>query len=182
MASRVAWPSPGRGRDDGTSGSRRGGRGRAGADSAGRAAHPGRSGLGQFGGAPGADLLASPRTAAVPIPVLGGCVAGLSATIVLRLAERDDLGHVPTTTAQLAQALSAIRQVIADCQRSGGGAVAGTAGPVVLAPPTLLNHAARYLEATHHCSSPPCQHRHPAEAHGPARCPARHRGPAAVSA
>jgi hypothetical protein len=56
--------------------------------------------------APGADLLASPRTAAVPVPVLGRCIAGLSEAIVLRLAERDDLGHVRTTTAQLAQALS----------------------------------------------------------------------------
>ena len=65
------------------------------------------------GEAPGADVLASPGTAAVPVPVLGRCIAGLSEAIVLRLAERDDLGHVRTTTAQLAQALSAIGQVIA---------------------------------------------------------------------
>jgi hypothetical protein len=97
--------------------------------------------------APGADLLASPRTAAVPVPVLGRCIAGLAEAIVLRLAERDDLGHVRTTTAQLAQALSALGQVIADCQRSTGNTVTGTACPDVLAPPALLNRAARYLEA-----------------------------------
>jgi hypothetical protein len=32
--------------------------------------------------APGADLLASPRTAAVPVPVLGRCIADLSEAIV----------------------------------------------------------------------------------------------------
>ncbi len=64
--------------------------------------------------APGADVLASPRTAAVPVPVLGRCIAGLSEAIMLRLAERDDLDHVRATTAQRAQALSALGQVIAD--------------------------------------------------------------------
>ncbi len=96
--------------------------------------------------APGADVLASPRTAAVPVPVLGRCIAGLSEAIMLRLAERDDLDHVRTTTAQLAQALSALGQVIAD-PRSASDAGAGAAGPVVLAPPSLLNRAARYLQA-----------------------------------
>jgi hypothetical protein len=96
--------------------------------------------------APGADVLASPRTAAVPVPVLGRCIAGLSEAIVLRLAERDDLDHVRTTTAQLAQALSALGQVIAS-QHVTSDIAAGIAGPVVLAPPALLNRAARYLEA-----------------------------------
>lgn len=96
--------------------------------------------------APGADALASPRTAAVPVPVLGRCIAGFSEAIVLRLAERDDLDHVRTTTAQLAQALSALGQVIAD-QHATSDIAAGIAGPVVLAPPALLNRAARYLEA-----------------------------------
>jgi hypothetical protein len=95
--------------------------------------------------APGADLLASARTASVPVPVLGRCIAGLSEAIVLRLAERDDLDHVRTTTAQLAQALSALGQVIAG-QHATGDIAAGTASPV-LAPPALLNRAARYLEA-----------------------------------
>jgi len=92
--------------------------------------------------APGADVLASPRTAAVPVPVLGRCIAGLSEAIMLRLAERDDLDHVRTTTAQLAQALSALGQVIAD-QHSTSDTAAGIAGPVVQAPPALLNRAAR---------------------------------------
>ena len=97
--------------------------------------------------APGADVLASPRTAAVPVPVLGRCIAGLAEAIVLRLAERDDLDHVRTTTAQLAQALSALGQVIAGGQPSTGDTAAGIAGPVVLLPPALLNRVARYLEA-----------------------------------
>ena len=96
--------------------------------------------------APGADVLASPRTAAVPVPVMGRCIAGLSEVIMLRLAERNDLDHVRTTTAQLAQALSALGQVIA-AQHSTGDTAAGVAGPVVMAPPALLNRAARYLQA-----------------------------------
>ncbi len=96
--------------------------------------------------APGADVLASPRTAEVPIPVLGRCIAGLSEAIMLRLAERDDLGHVRTVTAQLAQALSGLGQVIAGRSTTTDGA-AGVTGPVVMAPPALLNRAARYLEA-----------------------------------
>jgi hypothetical protein len=96
--------------------------------------------------APGADVLASPRTATVPVPVLGRCIAGLSEAIMLRLAERDDLDHVRTTTAQLAQALSALGQVIADPHTTSATAAA-IAGPVVLAPPALLNRAARYLQA-----------------------------------
>jgi len=96
--------------------------------------------------APGADVLASPRTAAVPVPVLGRCIAGLAEAIMLRLAERDDLDHVRTTTAQLAQALSALGQVMAD-QTSTSDTTAGLAGPLVPAPPALLNRAARYLKA-----------------------------------
>jgi hypothetical protein len=84
--------------------------------------------------------------AAVPVPIMGRCIAGLSEAIMLRLAERDDLDHVRTTTAQMAQALSALGQVIADL-RSTGDTAAGIAGPVMLAPPALLNRAARYLQA-----------------------------------
>jgi hypothetical protein len=96
--------------------------------------------------APGADVLASPRTAAVPVPVLGRCIAGLAEAIVLRLAERADLDHIRTTTAQLAQALSVLGQLIAD-QDTANSTVTGITGPVVLVPPALLNRAARYLEA-----------------------------------
>jgi hypothetical protein len=77
--------------------------------------------------------------------VLGRCIAGLSEAIVLRLAERDDLDHVRTTTAQLAQALSALGQIAG--QHNTSDIAAGTASPGVLAPPALLNRAARCLEA-----------------------------------
>ena len=96
--------------------------------------------------APGADVLGSPRTAAVPFATLGRAVAGLSEAILLRLGERDDLDHVRTITAQLAQALSALGQVTADYQGTGD-TVTGNLGPVVMMPPSLLNRAARYLEA-----------------------------------
>lgn len=96
--------------------------------------------------APGADVLATPRTATLPIAILGRAIAGLSEAIVLRLGERDDLDHVRTTTAQLAQALSALGQVAADYQ-STKASVTGISGPVVMVPPALLNRAARYLEA-----------------------------------
>lgn len=96
--------------------------------------------------APGADVLASPRTAALPIAILGRAIAGLSEAIVLRLGERDDLDHVRTVTAQLGQVLSALGQVTAEYQ-STRDSVAGITGPVVMAPPALVNRAARYLEA-----------------------------------
>ncbi len=96
--------------------------------------------------APGADVLESPRTAALPLGVLGRAVAGLSEAILLRLGERDDLDHVRTITAQLAQTLSALGQVAADFQ-DGGEPVTGIFGPPVMVPPALLNRAARYLEA-----------------------------------
>jgi len=96
--------------------------------------------------APGADVLASARTSALPISVLGRCVAGLSEAIVLRLAKRDDLDHVRTTTAQLAQTLSALGQLTAD-HHVTGDRVTRIGEPVVMAPPALLNRAARYLEA-----------------------------------
>lgn len=95
--------------------------------------------------APGADVLASPRTAALPIATLGRAVAGLAEAIVLRLGERDDVDHVRTTTAQLAQTLSALGQVSAAHQQSHN-AMTGIAGPVIMCPPALLNRAARYLE------------------------------------
>ena len=92
---------------------------------------------------PGADVIASARTAAVPLPVLARCIAGLAEAIQLRLRERDDIDHLRTTVAELAQALSVIGQVTADQP-------AGPAGPalvvVVMLPPGLVHRAARYLE------------------------------------
>jgi len=90
---------------------------------------------------PGADVIASARTAAVPLRVLARCIAGLAEAIQLRLRERDDIDHLRTTVAELAQALSAIGQVTADQP-------AGQAGPApaVVMPPGLVHRAARYLE------------------------------------
>jgi hypothetical protein len=92
---------------------------------------------------PGADVIASARTAAVPLPVLARCIAGLAEAIQLRLRERDDIDHLRTTVAELAQTLSAIGQVTADQP-------AGPAGPapvvVMMMPPGLMHRAARYLE------------------------------------
>jgi hypothetical protein len=92
---------------------------------------------------PGADVIASARTAAVPLPVLARCIAGLAEAIQLRLRERDDIDHLRTTVAELAQTLSAIGQVTAD-QRPGP---AGPAPVVVMMPPGLVHRAARYLES-----------------------------------
>jgi hypothetical protein len=91
---------------------------------------------------PGADVIASARTAAVPLPVLARCIAGLAEAIQLRLRERDDIDHLRTTVAELAQTLSAIGQVTAD-QPAGP---AGPAPVVVMMPPGLVHRAARYLE------------------------------------
>ena len=90
---------------------------------------------------PGADVIESARTAAVPLPILGRCIAGLAETIQIRLRERDDIDHLRTTVAQLAQTLSAIGQVTADHPPDPCAAAA-----VVLLPPGLVNRAARYLE------------------------------------
>lgn len=46
---------------------------------------------------PGADILDAPRTAAVPLPILGRCIAGLAEAIQVRLHERDDVEHIRTT-------------------------------------------------------------------------------------
>jgi hypothetical protein len=91
---------------------------------------------------PGADILAAARSATVPVAALGRCIAGLAEAMMLRLVELDDLEHVRTTCAQLAQALSAIGQVIAELDGD-----TSSAGNAVMMPPALVNRAARYLEA-----------------------------------
>lgn len=93
---------------------------------------------------PGADVTESARTAAVPLPVLGRCIAGLAEAIHIRLRERDDIEHLRTTAAQLAQTLSAIGQLTADHTPDPTGR---TTAAVVMMPPGLLHRAARYLEA-----------------------------------
>ena len=93
---------------------------------------------------PGADVTESARTAAVPLPILGRCIAGLAEAIQIRLREREDIDHLRTTVAQLAQALSAIGQVTSDHAPDPTGRAATA---VVMMPPGLVNRAARYLEA-----------------------------------
>jgi hypothetical protein len=93
---------------------------------------------------PGADVTAAARTAAVPLPVLGRCIAGLAEAIQIRLRERDDIEHLRTTVAQLTQTLSAIGQVTADHPPDPTGR---TPAAVVMMPPGLVHRAARYLEA-----------------------------------
>jgi hypothetical protein len=99
---------------------------------------------------PGADVIASARTAAVPLPILGRCIAGLAEAIQIRLRERDDVDHLRTTVAQLAHALSAVGQVTADGAAGaepGTETAGGATQAVVMMPPGLVNRAARYLEA-----------------------------------
>ena len=93
---------------------------------------------------PGADVTQSARTAAVPLPILGRCIAGLAEAIQIRLRELDDIDHLRTTVAQLAQALSAIGQVTSDHAPDPAGRAATV---VVMMPPGLVNRSARYLEA-----------------------------------
>ncbi|HEY3514603.1 MAG TPA: hypothetical protein VGL36_35815 [Kribbella sp.] len=91
---------------------------------------------------PGADVIESARTAAVPLPIVGRCIAGLAEAIQIRLRELDDIEHLRTTVAHLAQTLSAFGQIAAvQAPAPAGGAT------VVMMPPGLINRAARYLEA-----------------------------------
>lgn len=91
---------------------------------------------------PGAHVLESARTAAVPVSILGRCIAGLAEAIQIRLRERDEVEHLRSTVAQIAQALSAVGQVTSEhtADLAGGAAV-------VAMPPGLVNRVARYLEA-----------------------------------
>lgn len=91
---------------------------------------------------PGADVIDSPRTAAVPLPILGRAIAGLAEAVQIRLVERDDLEHLRATVGQLAQVLYAVGQVSSDQPHASAGRV-----PVVMIPPGLVNRVGRYLEA-----------------------------------
>jgi hypothetical protein len=95
---------------------------------------------------PGADVIEAPRTAGVPLPLVGRCIAGLAEAVQVRLHELDDIDHVRVTVAQLAHSLSAIGQVTATPTDSGQPG--DPAGPVVIMmPPGLVHRAARYLDA-----------------------------------
>lgn len=104
---------------------------------------------------PGANILDAPRTAAVPLPVLGRCIAGLAEAIQVRLHERDDVEHIRTTLTQLTHALSAVGQIIAE-QTTPDDATMNPA--VVPLPPGLVHRTARYLEATAALLTPEAKH------------------------
>ena len=84
------------------------------------------------------------HTAAVPLPILGRCIAASPKPSTYGFANSDDIDQLRTTVAQLAQALSAIGQVTSDHTPDPAGRAAAV---VILMPPGLVNRAARYLEA-----------------------------------
>jgi hypothetical protein len=47
-------------------------------------------------------------------PIVGRCIAGLAEAIQIRLRELDDIEHLRTSVAHLAQTVSAVGQVAAD--------------------------------------------------------------------
>ena len=91
---------------------------------------------------PGADLLAAPRTARVPVRLVGLAIAGLGEAVRIRLAERDDLDHARETVAQLAHAQGMLGLVVATQD-----ALMVDGDPCIHAPGALLNRIARYLES-----------------------------------
>jgi hypothetical protein len=98
---------------------------------------------------PGADILDAPRTTTVPLPILGRCIAGLAEAIQVRLHERDDVEHIRTTITQLAHALSALGQIIAEQTTPDDNPADATMSPALIPlPPGLVHRTARYLEAT----------------------------------
>jgi hypothetical protein len=95
---------------------------------------------------PGADVLDAPRTAAVPLAMVGRCIAGLAEATRIRLHEADDIEHVRETVSQLAQALSAIGQITATAPDHAGRGDTAQAELVIMMPPGLVHRAARYLD------------------------------------
>lgn len=87
---------------------------------------------------PGADLLEAPRTAPLPLALVGITVAALAEAMQVRAANElpDHLGDVITT---YAQALSGLGQITAAAREQAGN----PAG--ILFPPALLCRAARYI-------------------------------------
>jgi hypothetical protein len=108
---------------------------------------------------PGANILDAPRTAAVPLPVLGRCIAGLAEAIQVRLHERDDVEHIRTTITQLTHALSAVGQIITEQTTPDDNPADATMNPAVIPVPSgLVHRTARYLEATAALLTPEAKH------------------------
>ncbi len=91
---------------------------------------------------PGADLLAAPRTAAVPVRFAGTVFAGLGEVIRILLVERDDLEHTRDGVAQVAHAQTYLGLLIRDQVATTGF----YDEPSVQMPPALLLRVARILE------------------------------------
>jgi hypothetical protein len=110
---------------------------------------------------PGADLYSAPRTAAVPINVIGRMVAGLAEACQVRFAERDNPEHAETRVTELVKCLSVLGTIVTT-EPTHTAAAAGTnenAEVTVALPPALLLRVARYLQAaadvTEQGSTPP---------------------------
>ena len=91
---------------------------------------------------PGADLMAAPRTAAVPVRFVGRVVAGLGEVLRILLVERDDLEHTRARIAQIAHAQSYLGLLVHDQVAT----VDFYEEPSVRMPPALLLRMARTLE------------------------------------
>lgn len=91
---------------------------------------------------PGADLMTSPRTAAVPIRFVGRVIAGLGEVVRLLLVERDDLEHIRDRVAQIAHAQAYLGLLLADQVATTGS----YDEPSVQVPPALLLRLARIFE------------------------------------
>jgi hypothetical protein len=70
---------------------------------------------------PGADVNESARTAAVPLPMVGRCIARLAEAFQIRLRELDDIEHLRTTVAIWPKILSAVGQVTRRSGKRHGG-------------------------------------------------------------
>ena len=87
---------------------------------------------------PGAELYDAPRTAAVPVNVVGRMVAGLAEACQVRFAERDDLEHAETRVTELVKCLSVLGTIAStEPTRAAAGAdgIAGEPADVTMALP-----------------------------------------------
>jgi hypothetical protein len=88
---------------------------------------------------PGADLLEAPRTAPLPLALVGITVAALAEAMQVRAANEPP-GHLGDVITTYAQTLSGFGQITADAAPEQAGNPAE-----ILFPPALLRRAARYI-------------------------------------
>ena len=136
---------------------------------------------------PGAELYDAPRTAAVPVNVVGRMVAGLAEACQVRFAERDDLEHSETRVTELVKCLSVLGTIAStEPTRAAAGAegIAGESADVTMALPARSAAPGRPLprRGCHHsrgrCHSPglrrqsrPARSGLPRRRHGPGPIP-----------